>query len=113
MTPRGTEYEAGIEAEVQAKGLTAPRVTPKSIDQLIVASTFHVFFATTTVCCLKLKNGFTVIGQSACASPENFNRELGEKIAFDEARDKIWAFEGYALRERLHERDNGAQVKRG
>ena len=53
------------------------------------------------MCCLTLRNGFTVTGESACASPENFDAELGKKIARSNARDKIWALEGYALRERL------------
>jgi hypothetical protein len=61
-----------------------------------------VFPGTTlTVCCMKLANGFTVTGESACASPENFNEELGRKIARENAKEKIWALEGYALRERL------------
>lgn len=53
------------------------------------------------VCCLTLKNGFTVTGESASASVENFDEELGRKIARSHARDKIWQLEGYALRERL------------
>ena len=94
--------EKAIEAEVAAKGLTAPRITPERIDSRIVAEAFHVFPGTTvTVCCLTLANGFNVIGESACADPANFNAELGEKIARVNAREKIWALEGYALRERI------------
>ncbi len=94
--------EAAIEAEIKAKGLNAPRLTPEKIDAVIVAEDYHVFPGTTlTVCCLKLKNGFTVTGESAAASPENFDVDLGKKIARSNARDKIWALEGYALRERL------------
>lgn len=94
--------EQAIEAEIQAKGLTAPRVTPDMVDAQIVSAEFHVFGGTTlTVCCLTLKNGFTVTGESACASPENFNAELGQKIARDNARQKIWALEGYRLRSEL------------
>jgi hypothetical protein len=94
--------EEAVEKEIQDKGLTAPRLTPDLIDQTIVGEDYHVFPGTTvTVCCLTLRNGFTVIGESACASPENFNPELGQKIARDNARNKIWQLEGYALRERL------------
>lgn len=90
------------EEEIQAKGLTAPRVTPARIDEVIAKEEFHVFGGSTlTVCCLTLANGFTVTGESACASPENFNAELGQRIARDNAKQKIWALEGYALRERL------------
>ena len=54
-----------------------------------------------TFCVLVLKNGFTVTGESACASPENFDAELGRKIARQKAVEKIWPLMGYALKERL------------
>jgi hypothetical protein len=94
--------EQAIEREIQAKGLTAARITPQMIDDVIVASDFHIFPGTTlTVCALTLRNGFQVVGESACASPENFDAEIGRKIAFDNARSKIWALEGYRLRSEL------------
>jgi hypothetical protein len=94
--------EAAVEAEIQAKGLNAPRLNPAMIDATIIGEDYHVFPDTTmTVCALKLRNGFIVIGESAAASPENFNAELGRKIARDNARNKIWALEGYALRNKL------------
>jgi hypothetical protein len=96
--------EAAIENEIQAKGLNAPRLTPDLIDETIVTEAYHVFPGTTmTVCMLVLRNGFSVIGESAAASPSNFNAEIGRKIARDNARNKIWALEGYLLRSRLHE----------
>lgn len=95
--------EQTIEKEIQDKGLNAPRLTPALIDAAIKGVDFHVFEKTClTVCCLTLQNGFTVTGESACASPENFNAEIGQKIAKDNARDKIWALEGYLLKENLH-----------
>jgi len=94
--------EKQVEQEIQDKGLTAPRLTPDLIDAKIAGTQYHVFYGTTlTVCCMLLKNGFTVTGESACASPENYDRELGEKIAYKNAREKIWALEGYLLREQL------------
>lgn len=96
--------EAAVEQEIQDKGLTAPRLTPADIDAVIRGEHYHQFPGTTvTVCCLELENGFTVIGESACASPENFNVDLGRKIARDQARNKIWQLEGYLLRQRLFE----------
>lgn len=93
-----------IETEIQAKGLNAPRVTPAKIDSVIAAEDFHVFPGTMlTVCCLTLANGFTVTGESACASPANFDAEIGRKIARGHARDKIWALEGYLLKQNLSE----------
>jgi len=94
--------EEAVEAEIQEKDLNAPRLTPDDIDATILAGQYHVFpGTTTTVCCLTLKNGYTVVGESACASPENFDEELGRKIARDNARNKIWALEGYLLRSNL------------
>lgn len=96
--------EAAVEKEIQGKGLNAPRLTPDHIDNTIADEDFHVFPGTTvTVCLLTLRNGFTVVGESACASPENFDEELGRKIARDNARNRIWQLEGYLLRQRLSE----------
>ena len=94
--------EQEIEKEIQGKGLTAPRLTMGLIDGCIVGEDYHVFEATClTVCCLTLRNGFTVSGESACASPENFDAEIGQNIARKNAREKIWALEGYLLKERM------------
>lgn len=91
-----------IEQEIQAKGLTAPRITPDDIERTISQEDYHVFPGTTlTVACLTLVNGFAVTGESACASPENFDEELGRKIARDNAKQKIWALEGYRLKAKL------------
>jgi hypothetical protein len=56
---------------------------------------------TLTICILVLENGFIVTGESACASPENFDAEIGQKIARENARNKIWMLEGYLLKEKL------------
>ena len=92
-----------IEMEIKRKGLIAARITPQRISDVIVSEQYHVFDGTMlTVCVLTLRNGFTVTGESACASPENFDAEIGRKIARENARQKIWALEGYLLRETLH-----------
>lgn len=94
--------EQEVEKEIQAKGLNAPRLTPDLIDSVIVSEQYHVFHGTTvTVCALTLKNGYVVTGESAAASPENFDESIGRKIARENARNKIWALEGYLLREKL------------
>lgn len=99
--PAATD-EATIEAKIVNAGLTAPRITPQHIDAQIVREDYHVFPGTTvTVCLLELRNGFCVIGESAAASPENFSIQIGRDIARRNARDKIWALEGYLLRTTL------------
>ena len=92
------------EEEIRKKNLTAPRVTPERLEEVISDEQFHVFEGTQlTVCVLTLINGFTVTGESACASPENFDAELGQKVARDNAKQKIWVLEGYLLKQQLHE----------
>ena len=96
--------EEKIEWEIAEKGLTAPRLTPASIDAVITDEHYWITPGTTlTICVLILRNGFTVTGESACASPENFDEELGRKIARKNAREKLWPLEGYLLRQRLHD----------
>lgn len=115
--------DSAIEREIQSKGLTAPRVTPADIEANIKEC--HYFTALDgvdghfrggpeaqacdgkalgllTFCVLVLKNGFTVTGESACASPENFNAEIGRKIALENAKQKIWPLMGYALKSTLN-----------
>jgi hypothetical protein len=95
-----------IEKEIQDKGLTAPRVTPEHLEEVIASEQYYVFPNTTfTACLLTLRNGYTVIGESACASPENFNIEVGRKIARTNAKNKIWALEGYLLRDKLSNKE--------
>lgn len=99
--PQRTD-EQTLEEYLTKLGLTAPRITPDVIDSLIVSDDYHVFEGTTlTVCRLTLVNGATVTGESSCVAPENFNEEVGRKIARENAREKIWTIAGVALRDVL------------
>jgi hypothetical protein len=99
--------EQDIEQEIRAKGLNAPRLTPDSIDSVILHEHYHIFPGTTvTVCCLVLRNGFAVVGMSAAASPENFDREIGRTVARQDARQKIWQLEGYLLKQKLFKEES-------
>lgn len=112
--------DAQIEQEIQTKGKTAARITPADIEANIASE--HYFTATEalvgetrgpewqatpkeldllTFCVLVLRNGFTVTGESACASPENFDAEIGRKIARVNAVAKVWPLMGYELRTKL------------
>lgn len=111
--------EQKIEQEIQDKGLNAPRLTPDHIDSKVRAiryatgadfalaygvgdpSTYDASLL--TICIISLENGFTVTGESACASPENFNAKIGQKLAYENAREKIWQLEGYLLKEKLYQ----------
>ena len=115
-----------IEQEIQAKGLTAPRITPADVEAEIAGETYFTAadgyrsapcfdpygqpadclpppapLELLTFCVLVLRNGFTVTGESACASPENFDAEIGRKIARQNAVEKMWPLMGYALKNRL------------
>lgn len=102
-----------IEQEIQAKGLTAPRVTQADIEAEIAGEySFTADKATEgcpqlpplallTICVLVLRNGYTVTGESACASPANFDATLGHKIARARAVEKIWPLLGFRLRDKL------------
>lgn len=118
QSPRPDTDET-IEQEIRRKGLTAPRITPEDIDCRIAACYYftamdgaqagdnairvgdEVPLSLLTFCVLVLKNGFTVTGESACASPENFDAEIGRKVARANAVQKVWPLLGYQLRERL------------
>ena len=119
-----------IEQEIQTKGLTAPRITPADIEANITSEHYFTAeqgsrmareeynrahggsglphehphtqaLSILTFCVLVLRNGFTVTGESACASPENFNAEIGRKIARENAVQKMWPLMGYELRSKL------------
>lgn len=119
--------DQAIEQQIQAAGANvAPRITPDDIKANIASE--HYFTAQQgavgaalatgsaandgthnplnllTFCVLVLKNGFTVTGESACASPENFNAEIGRRIARENAVAKIWPLMGYELRTRIADR---------
>ena len=113
--------DPGIERAILAAGLTAPRVTPNAVENNIVSE--HYFTAyegakqgrvirsepadsealkCLTFCVLVLRNGFTVTGESACASPENFDAEIGKRVARTSAVNKIWPLMGYALKDQIY-----------
>ena len=116
-----------IEKEIVAKGKTAPRITPQHIERIICYEMYFTAYdgfsgsaaenpdsvyapiealnsaKLLTFCVLTLENGFTVTGESACASPENFDAEIGRKIARQNAVNKIWLLEGYLLKQKLRE----------
>ena len=100
-SPRPVTDET-IEQEIQRKNLNAPRVKPEDLEHEVIRTQFHVFEGSQlTVCCLTLINGFTVTGESACASPENFDLEVGERVARANALNKIWPLLGFRLKDKL------------
>lgn len=106
-----TECEKKYEAIILDLGLTAPRITPAMINELMDRVTYAtqvVPGTTTTLATAIAASGFTLCTvESACASPENFNPALGIEIAITKAkvaaREKLWELEGYRLTQALYE----------
>lgn len=118
-----------IEQEIQARGAdVAPRITPADVEASIASESYFTAadgvrgasagkpgesqlseyvthdgspLSLLTFCVLTMRNGFTVTGESACASPENFDAEIGRGIARRNAVAKIWPLLGYELRTQL------------
>lgn len=113
--------DQSLEAEIQAKADKAPRVKPADVEAEIVSEFYFTaadgvrgesemgtspagrarHLEWLTFCVLVLRNGFTVTGESACVSPENFNAEIGRRIARENAINKIWPLLGFRLRDQL------------
>jgi hypothetical protein len=95
------------------KLVDAPRITKEDIEAEIVAEYFFTAeqavgdapvmpaLKLLTFCLLVMRNGYTVVGKNACASPENFNAELGRKYAREDAVSQAWPLMGYELRSKL------------
>lgn len=128
QSPRADD--AALETEIAEKASVTPRVTPADVEAAIASE--HYFTALDgrngavaqgtyagrekparrdadlaalgllTFCVLVLDNGFTVTGESACASPENFDADIGRKVARANAVNKVWPLLGFRLRDRLH-----------
>ena len=124
-----TNPDQAIETAIVAAGANvAPRIKPADIEANIASESYFTAadglrgasagkpgesllpeYATyegsplslLTFCVLTLRNGFTVTGESACASPENYNAEIGRRIARENAVAKVWPLMGYALKDRL------------
>lgn len=122
-----TTPDQHLEAAIVAAGANkAPRITPADVAANIASE--HYFSATAgvmgqdlmergnsgygaaftggpldllTICVLVLRNGFTAVGTSACASPENFNAQIGRQIAKEKALEDVWKVMGYALKNKL------------
>lgn len=113
-----------VEQEIRSKGLNAPRITPQDVEATIASEAYftaaegslgHAWVNVldaravmppkhldlVTICVLTLRNGYVIVGYSACASPENFDADIGRKVARQNAVQQIWPLLGYALKDRL------------
>lgn len=120
MSEKGMSEEQKFEQRLLDRGLTAPRVTLKDVenniaqeyyftaaDGIVGASSgpeeFPEELCRYTFCVLRLKNGFVLHGENACVSAENFDPEIAKELAKKDAMNKIWPLMGYELKTRLSE----------
>lgn len=101
--------------DYSAKNATAPRVSLADMEGKIATEAYftagaagdalnipmHDAAKLLTICIITMQNGFTLVGKSAPASPENFDQEKGNRFAYEDAIKQLWPLEGYALREKL------------
>ena len=103
--------DQSIEQEIQAKGKTAPRVTPTDIEANIADCEVVTFVSrgrkVLRWAVLTTRNGYAVTGQPSCSvSPENDDADIGQRIAIQNAKHELWGLMGYELQQRLHEQSN-------
>ena len=90
------DIEAAIEKRYDLNAADA-------VDDAVDEAWPHVALEVLSLCILVMRNGFTVIGKSAPASQENFNADLGARLAYEDAVRQLWPLMGYALRDRLYQ----------
>lgn len=94
--------QAVTEEELKTRAV-GPRVTKEAMQANIKKVDYIVHEGTQlTICILTLQNGYTVTGESACADPANFQKDIGERISRENAEKKIWGLMGYALKQELY-----------
>lgn len=93
----------GVLGELASDGVPA---TPYELSQVPESLGLMTF------CVITMKNGFTVVGQSACADKANYNKNIGDSLAKADAVKKIWPLLGYELRSKLYQKDNSDWLSR-
>lgn len=77
--------------------MSSIKITADNIEDVIIDEQYMQMGIKTVVCLLTLKNGFEIVGNGSCVDPENFDWELGKKVARNRAKEQIWMLEGYRL----------------
>lgn len=77
-------------------------ITKEFLDEQIEQVAYYQLPNTTlTIAVITLNSGFTVTGESACVDPSNFDKAIGEKIAYENAYEKLWQLFGFELKQKL------------
>jgi hypothetical protein len=94
------------------EALPGERVTPEYMKNRIAKVRHRRIGGTLTHCTIYLDNGFSVSGESACVDPINYQAEIGERIAYDQAFLKLWPLFGFLLAEARAHREKTATEAR-
>lgn len=90
-----------LEQRIAAK--PGPKVTKEQIEARIKSVEYHRIGVTCTICNITLDNGYSVRGESACVSPENYDEKIGQELAYKKAFDNwLWPLFGFMLAEDLY-----------
>jgi hypothetical protein len=100
-----------LQEQVEALPNPAPRLTPELISAVIASEGYTRLEGTNiTICTLTLQNGHRVVGKNmGPVSDANYDQEVGCQYAFKDAYEQIWALEGYLLRERIYQEQEGGE----
>jgi hypothetical protein len=85
-----------FEAAYLEQGHDASRISEQMVDDFI-AGHESTRMGNHTVVLVKLRNGFTLIEESACVDPANYSQEIGEQYALKKAKARVWNHLGFLL----------------
>ena len=96
---KGLNMLSNTQLEEKLSTSPAPRVTSEQMQSRIKTVSYYKIGNTVTLCNIELDNDYSVRGESACVNLINYDKEIGEKIAYENAFGKLWALFGFLLAE--------------
>lgn len=82
------------------------KITKEFLESEIISVEYNRLQGTLTHCTITVKSGFVFTGESACVDPNNFDQELGEKFAYEQALDQMWMPYGFWLHQKMYDEAN-------
>ncbi len=108
------EFLTAAQLKERIDSKTAPRITRDYIESCISKVDYLVLpDSTVTICNIVLYNGFSVRGESACVSKENFDEKIGRSIAYENAFEKLWQLFGFLLADTIFKNNLGKSIGGG
>lgn len=76
-------------------------ITETDVEAAIEKEEYGTLGVKTTFCLITLKNGFELVGTSACVDPNNYDIEVGKPYARKKAVEYIWTHLASILQQEL------------